>query len=53
MINLAKISFFKLPRGREGGSSSSAFPAMSLGFTFFSEIFVYVIVEVVTFHLHG
>ena len=43
-------------------SSSSVFPAISLGFTIFGEIFAYVIVfgdffyptiEVVIFHLHG
>ena len=40
-------------------SSSSAFPAISLGLTIFSEIFAYVTVflnsatEVITFHLHG
>ena len=39
-------------------SSSSVFPAISLGFTMFGEIFVYVyfsptMIEVVTFHLCG
>ena len=39
-------------------SSSSAFPAISLGLTIFGEIFAYVTffnpaIQVVTFHLHG
>ena len=52
--------FFSL----KGSSSSSVFPAISLGFTIFGEIFAYVTdfcfvlffnptIEVVTFHLHG
>ena len=43
---------------KETSSSSSAFTAISLGFTILGEIFAYVTVfnptiEIVTFHLHG
>ena len=43
-----------LPRvGHTWVSSSSALPAISLGFTILGEIFAYLIMEVVTFCLRG